>query len=101
MTASRTPLHTRTIRLDGYGRELPGGTDPLVPGSTSDRVARGGSWNWGPGECRSANRQPMPQDKADFFDGGFRVVRTLDPAEIRAEDRTASRIADRAPAPAG
>lgn len=87
--------------LDGYGRELPGGTDPLVPGSTSDRVARGGSWNWGPGECRSANRQPMPQDKADFFDGGFRVVRTLDPAEIRAEDRTASRIADRAPAPAG
>jgi formylglycine-generating enzyme required for sulfatase activity len=87
--------------LDGYARQLPGGTDPLVSTAAADRVVRGGSWNWGPWECRSANRQPMPRDKADFFDGGFRVVRTLDPADIRTEGRTASRIADRDSSPAG
>lgn len=87
--------------LDGYAKQLPGGTDPMVQAAATDRVVRGGSWNWGPWECRSANRQPMAADRADFFDGGFRVVRTVDPAEVRTEGRTASRIADRDSSPAG
>lgn len=87
--------------LDGYAKQVPGSADPLVQAAAADRVVRGGSWNWGPWECRSANRQAMPQDKADFFDGGLRVVRTLDPAEIKAEGRRVSRVAERDAAPAG
>ncbi len=87
--------------LDGYAKELPGGVDPLVHVPDAGRVARGGSWNWGPFECRSANRQAFPADKLDLFDVGFRVVRTFDPAEVDTEERTARHPSDQASAPAG
>lgn len=60
--------------LDWYG-SYPGGavTDYLGATEGTSRVIRGGSWNGGPGTCRSANRG------AAFPDGrssgvGFRVV---------------------------
>jgi formylglycine-generating enzyme required for sulfatase activity/tetratricopeptide (TPR) repeat protein len=41
---------------DSYAKQLPGGTDPLVSFEGSDRVQRGGGWNYYAWDCRSAYR---------------------------------------------
>jgi formylglycine-generating enzyme required for sulfatase activity len=48
-------------------------TDPTGPASGKRRVCRGGSWNTGASECRSAARNDL-DPKARYFDCGFRVV---------------------------
>jgi len=49
--------------------------DPTGPDSDVDRVLRGGSWNFGPSNSRSARRgRDSPDNRFDF--SGFRVVRT-------------------------
>lgn len=64
--------------LDGYDKSLPGGVDPVrSPSDSSLRVVRGGSWNFDAFEGRCANRQSILPERPDFFDGGFRVIRTV------------------------
>ena len=58
---------------DWYG-EYPGGsvTDPAGPSSGSNRVLRGGGWNYGARDCRSSVRYfDSPGDR----DLGFRLLR--------------------------
>jgi formylglycine-generating enzyme required for sulfatase activity len=59
---------------DRYGPYPTGAvTDPKGPETGPSRVSRGGSWNGGPRDCRSANRAPgNPGDSTG--DTGFRVV---------------------------
>jgi formylglycine-generating enzyme required for sulfatase activity len=61
--------------LDGATGTLPGGevTDPRTPGDGLLRVARGGSWLYGPKSCRSANRDSYGESTRSS-DVGFRVV---------------------------
>ena len=59
---------------DGYGN-YPGGsvTDPQGPSSGSYRVLRGGGWNIGGEQCRSAYRRySLPSGRG--YGIGFRVV---------------------------
>jgi formylglycine-generating enzyme required for sulfatase activity len=59
---------------DGYG-PYPAGpvTNPQVPSEGSETVFRGGSWAYGPMDCRCAGRYSAdPVDKFNFL--GFRVV---------------------------
>ncbi|MGB8854253.1 MAG: formylglycine-generating enzyme family protein [Pirellulales bacterium] len=64
--------------LDGYEKSLPGGVDPVrSPSGSPLRVVRGGSWNFDAFEGRCANRQSIAPERPDFFDGGFRVIRTI------------------------
>ena len=54
----------------------PGGrvTDPVGPTSGSERVIRGGSWNYRARHCRSANRGWIPpSDRSHYL--GFRLLR--------------------------
>ncbi len=52
--------------------------DPTGPANGTDRVYRGGSWNYSAGYCRSANRTATKPDfdsfGFDFLSIGFRVV---------------------------
>ena len=62
--------------LDWYGTYPGTVSDPLGMSSGTDRVRRGGYWNYTAGYCRSGNR-----DKSGPMNGGymygFRLVRTL------------------------
>jgi len=71
--------------LDGYDKSLPGGVDPVrSPTDAPLRVVRGGSWNFDAFEGRCANRQSISPERPDFFDGGFRVIRTVGPDRVAA-----------------
>jgi formylglycine-generating enzyme required for sulfatase activity len=63
-------------RSDGRGEAAAAYiVDPTGPGTGSRRVVRGGSWNRGAGDCRSAYRSGGgPSDRYD--DLGFRLSRT-------------------------
>jgi formylglycine-generating enzyme required for sulfatase activity/serine/threonine protein kinase len=63
---------------DSYG-DYPAGSaiDPKVPATGGNRVARGGSFNYGVSHARSSNRGlNSPTARSD--DGGFRLARTAD-----------------------
>ena len=60
---------------DWYDGKLAGGIDPVGPERGSNRVLRGGSWRYSPGNCRSAYRFSLDPS----FRGislGFRVARS-------------------------
>ena len=62
--------------LDWYMRNPAGALDPPGEVSGSHRVLRGGSWNYGAWNCRSAARgSGVPVLR--YFNLGFRPVRTL------------------------
>jgi formylglycine-generating enzyme required for sulfatase activity len=50
-------------------------TDPVGPSSGSDRVFRGGAWDFMETDCRSAIRVGVPPG-GSFYNVGFRLVRT-------------------------
>jgi len=60
---------------DWYGNYPSGSvTDPTGPSSGSSRVFRGGSWNAGAGDCRSAYRyRSTPGGRSNYL--GFRLAR--------------------------
>ena len=62
---------------DYYGKELPGGIDPLQNHSPPNRIVRGGSW--GNGSARNLRSAGRPDGNSDGRDGnvGFRLMRTL------------------------
>jgi formylglycine-generating enzyme required for sulfatase activity len=63
---------------DGYG-PYPAGevTDPTGSSETgSDRVIRGGSWNYGGDYCRAAYRRGLAPSMR-IFNLGFRVARSV------------------------
>jgi formylglycine-generating enzyme required for sulfatase activity len=62
--------------LDWYGTYPGSVQDPPGAASESRRVGRGGSWNKGARESRSAYRSPSGPNLRDFSIG-FRVARTL------------------------
>lgn len=49
-------------------------TDPTGPNTGEFRAVRGGSWDYGPADCRSANRNGSTQDSRNVTTG-FRVLR--------------------------
>ena len=58
---------------DYYAEKLPGGRDPVVTKSASDRGSRGGGWGSDASTCRSASRDGgLPGDRDENF--GFRVA---------------------------
>ena len=62
--------------LDWYGTYPGTVNDPSGAASGSDRVRRGGSWNYNAGYCRSANRfNANPDNRLNSI--GFRAARTL------------------------
>ena len=63
---------------DWYDAELEGGVDRSGPASGSDRVYRGGSWNYDAYGCRAANRLNY-SPSFSYNDGGFRVARSSVP----------------------
>ncbi|MBI3829178.1 MAG: formylglycine-generating enzyme family protein [Planctomycetes bacterium] len=59
------------------------GIDPVGPAQGTDRVVRGGTWHYKPGDCRSAIRECYDPDYC--YNGlGFRVVVSV---SIRRSDR--------------
>ena len=60
---------------DWYGKTYPSGSvvDPTGPSSGSDRVGRGGSWNYVAGSCRSADRYGS-EPGFRSYSLGFRLV---------------------------
>jgi len=61
---------------DWYGSYGGTVTDPTGPGSGSNRVKRGGSWNYVAQNCRSANRYDYtPDDRGNYL--GFRLARNV------------------------
>jgi formylglycine-generating enzyme required for sulfatase activity len=63
---------------DWYGAEYYAASpvdDPTGPDSGTDRVLRGGSWNFGPLYSRSAKRFGLTPDLRSSY-SGFRVART-------------------------
>jgi formylglycine-generating enzyme required for sulfatase activity len=48
--------------------------DPTGPATGSDRVLRGGSWDYLPRDCRSSNRDMSPPSYGSSCFNGFRVV---------------------------
>lgn len=62
--------------LDWYGPYTGNTTDPAGAKTGSFRVGRGGSWIYGAGGCRSANRYNSAPDHRAIF-RGFRVAMTL------------------------
>ena len=60
---------------DAYSSVLPGGRDPLNE-SGSERVLRGGSWDYDAWHLRSANRY-WSYPNYGYYDFGCRLVRTL------------------------
>ena len=74
------------ICLDFYKENIAGdnGAINATPNNDDTHVARGGSYNWGPIECRSASRQTREADRAyansgdlRFFVDGCRIVCSL------------------------
>jgi formylglycine-generating enzyme required for sulfatase activity len=65
---------------DHYGpyADRPTDTAPLSHGKTSPRVFRGGSWDNGPQDLRSANRNRIAPAYR-YYNIGFRLARTLGP----------------------
>ena len=62
--------------LDWWWGSLAGGSDPAGAVSGSERLKRGGGWNYSAAECRSAVRYSnSPSSIAGSL--GFRLVRTL------------------------
>jgi len=60
---------------DWWSRPPAAGVDAEGPASGSDRVNRGGSWNYGPQNARVADRGSLaPGDR--YYDLGFRLLRT-------------------------
>ena len=57
--------------LDWYGT-LAGGTDPKGATSGSDRVLRGGCWNFGASYCTSSDRYYISPSR-DIYNYGFRL----------------------------
>ncbi|MFA7172896.1 MAG: formylglycine-generating enzyme family protein, partial [Kiritimatiellia bacterium] len=62
--------------LDLYADALEGGEDPDGAGSGSDRVRRGGSWEYTALGCRSASRENRGLTYRSSS-GGFRLVREI------------------------
>jgi formylglycine-generating enzyme required for sulfatase activity/tRNA A-37 threonylcarbamoyl transferase component Bud32 len=60
---------------DWYDGTLAGGVDPVGPAEGSKRVLRGGSWENGPTNSRSADRYNHPTSSRSYA-LGFRVVRS-------------------------
>jgi len=58
---------------DGYGEQLPGGTDPLGETSGTDHSLRGGGWRDPAGYCRSASRT-YGKPTSKYYNIGFRVI---------------------------
>jgi len=58
---------------DGYGEQLPGGTDPLGETSGTDHALRGGGWRDPAGYCRSASRT-YSKPTSKYYNIGFRVI---------------------------
>jgi formylglycine-generating enzyme len=58
---------------DYYAKKLAGGTDPQGPSAGSDRVRRGGGWDFAAGGCRSAGRDWGTPSQQDFY-LGFRTA---------------------------
>jgi hypothetical protein len=69
--------------------------DPPGPGAGGGRVARGGSWPYGPVYCRSAFRGYIAPDTRVGW-GGFRVLLVSPPGGVRTE----SGAKDKPPPPA-
>ena len=61
--------------LDWFGESL-SGNDPVGSSSGSNRVLRGGSWNYSAGYCTSSYRVSS-YPSYEYSYGGFRLVRTL------------------------
>ncbi len=58
---------------DWYAPKLPGETDPTGPTAGSNRIIRGGSWDYAAAGCRSAARAwNLPSNRHYFI--GFRVA---------------------------
>jgi formylglycine-generating enzyme required for sulfatase activity len=51
-------------------------TDPIAPGTSNDRVIRGGAWVYSAAAGRSANRNEYPRTSRGA-DVGFRLARTI------------------------
>jgi len=67
---------------DWHGNYGGDATDPTGPASGRARALRGGSWDNGPQNCRSANRnRNEPANRND--NNGFRVAVSLSPAPLR------------------
>ena len=65
---------------DWYGKvyyETTPATDPQGPSTGVYCVNRGGSWQWGPRHCRSADRGYLAEPWRCFSHGGFRIVLDL------------------------
>jgi formylglycine-generating enzyme required for sulfatase activity len=58
---------------DWYGTPYAGGSDPRGPASGSNRVFRGGNWDYNAGLCRSAIRDSY-RPTGNYYDLGFRSV---------------------------
>jgi len=58
---------------DWFSLTLPEGVDPVGPQRGTERVVRGGSFQWSPKECRSGSRDcSEPQNSAEYL--GVRLV---------------------------
>jgi formylglycine-generating enzyme required for sulfatase activity len=68
--------------LDWYETNPGTVTNPTGASRESGRVARGGSWNYSAGRCRSAFRcRGIPDSRFEYF--GFRAAMTLPEPELR------------------
>jgi len=63
--------------LDWYADYGGDATDPAGPAFGSGRVTRGGTWGYGAGSCRSANRDSLAPGGVTG-DSGFRLVLPAD-----------------------
>ena len=63
--------------LDWYQAALEGGSDPDGADSGSNRVLRGGGWDYDASRCRSAYRYVNNYPSTRYRNIGFRLVRTL------------------------
>ena len=64
---------------EGYTGAPTDGSAWMSSGDCGKRVLRGGSWNYEPRNLRSANRNWNSAGLRDYYNGGFRIARTLTP----------------------